>query len=91
MSAVYLGICTLCTLKIPPIRKGWVEKSSTIAGKGKWICGRCLYKLEVEVSLAVDARSKAIKKRKRKDTREYGVVMDSTTGKLVKIEPERKL
>jgi len=91
MSADYLGICTLCTYKIPTIRSSWAEKSSTIAGKGKWVCGKCLYQLETEVGLAVDARNKAIKKRKRRDTREYGVVMDSTTGKLVKIEPERKL
>jgi hypothetical protein len=93
MNADYLGICTLCTDKIPVIRKGWAHKASTIAGKGKWVCGRCLYNLESEVSIAVNARNKAIEasNRRRKDLKEYGVVMDSTTGKLVKIEPERKL
>ena len=87
----YLGICSLCTIKIPVAKTVWQERTSIIAGKGKWICGGCLYKMSDKVDRAIIARNRAIKKSKKNDMKEYGVVMDSTTGKLVKIEPERKL
>ena len=87
----YLGICSLCSVKIPVKKTAWTERTSVIAGKGKWICGACLYKLSDKVDRAIIARNRAIKKSKKNDMKEYGVVMDSTTGKLVKIEPERKL
>jgi|TARA_Y100000310_G_scaffold340156_1_gene434989 hypothetical protein len=93
MTPEYLGICVLCSYKIPAPKRmeQWYEKCSTIAGKGKWVCGHCLYKLKDAVHIAVKARKKVAKKVKRNEMREYGVKVDPTSGKLVKIGSKPKL